>query len=278
MALTNLRRKLAIGGARSAPHFLKDLVHRNRILDSLSRRFFRRALGADSSVPIQAGPLSGLRLAVSDHISHAHITGAYEQETTEALASLVQPGYVCYDLGASIGYLSLLMARKAKHVFCFEPAPHAAREISRNMSANGFENFTVISSPVTDEVREVRFAVTDTSYGSGIIEHDTKWPEFKVTSTTLDRFIRDHSLPDFVKIDVEGEEDRVLAGARELLAHRCAIFFCELHRDEDVEQCRATFDAEGYSMTAPDGEPVHWDRSARPGEFHIVAYPPPRAN
>ncbi len=274
--MSDFRRKLALAGARSAPQFVKDWVHHNRVLDNLSRRLFRRALGGDSPVAIQGGPLAGLRLAASEHISHAHISGTYEWETMDAVERLVQPGFVCYDLGASIGYLSLLMARKAKQVFCFEPAPHAAKEIRGNMAANGFENFAVISSPVTDAVREVRFAITDVSYGSGITERDTKWPELKVMSTTLDHFIRDHPVPDFVKIDVEGEEGRVLAGAQELLARRCAIFCCELHSPENLDQCRAIFSDGGYSMTAPDGGPVQWDRSVLPGEFHVIAHPPLR--
>ena len=94
-----------------------------------------------------------------------------------------------------------------------------------------------------------------------------------LTSTTLDHFIHGHGVPDFVKIDVEGEEDRVLAGAAELLARRSTVFLCELHSPEDVSQCRAIFDDHKYVMAALDESPVQWDADAVPGEFHIIARP-----
>jgi FkbM family methyltransferase len=263
---------LAVTVARRLPVGFKSWVHNHRRLDGVSRWLFRTALG-DEFVSIEDGPLAGLRLAVSEHISHAHIRGTYERQATEAIARLLRPNDVCYDLGASIGYLSLLMARNARFVYCFEPAPHAATEIVRSMAANGFKNYAIVPSPVTDSVRQVRFAITDVAYGSAISEQSTRWPELMLTSTTLDRFIQGHDAPDFVKMDVEGEEDHVLAGAGTLLARRSTVFCCELHSPEDVSQCRAIFDDHEYVMTALDGSPVQWDADAIPGEFHIVARP-----
>ena len=263
----------AVGVARWLPVGFKQWVHNHRRLDGITRRLFSATLGT-TLVPIQDGPLAGIRLAASEHISHAHISGSYERRVEEAMARLLRPEYVCYDLGASIGYLSLLMARTCRFVYCFEPAPHAAAEIARNMAANGFNNYTVIPSPVTDTVRQVRFAVTDVAYGSGISEKATGWPELMLTSTTLDRFIQVHQAPDFVKIDVEGEEDRVLAGAEELLEGCATVFLCELHSREDAEQCRAIFDEHRYVMTALDESPVQWDTDISAGsEFHIIARP-----
>ena len=262
----------AVAIARGLPVGFKHWVHAHRKLDGVARRLFRAALG-DEVVSVEDGPLAGTRLAASEHISHAHIRGTYERQVAEAIARLLRPDNVCYDLGASIGYFSLLMARNAKVVYCFEPAPHAAAEIVRNMTANGLDNYRVIPSPVTDSIRQVRFAVTDVAYGSGISEQDARWPELVLTSTTLDHFIQSHEPPDFVKMDVEGEEDRVLAGCRALLARRSTVFLCELHSREDASQCRAIFDEYEYVVTALDESPVQWDAEALPGEFHVIARP-----
>jgi len=262
----------AVALARRLPVSFKHWVHRHRKLDGIARRLFRAALG-EEFLSVEDGPLAGTRLAVSEHISHAHIRGTYERQVAEAIARLLRSGGVCYDLGASIGYFSLLMARTARLVYCFEPAPHAAAEIVRNMAANGFDNYRVVTSPVTDSIRQVRFAVTDVAYGSGISERNADWPELVLTSTTLDDFIQSHEAPDFVKMDVEGEEDRVLAGCRGLLARRNAVFLCELHSREDASQCRALFDEYKYVVTGLDESPVQWDADALPGEFHVIARP-----
>ena len=161
---------------------------------------------------IASGPLEGLKLAVSQHTSHAHIGGTYEIHTQLAVDRCVKPGFVCYDLGASIGFLTLVMARKASHVFSFAPAPHAAGELNKQIAINNFENVTIVPRPISDCDREVQFALTDVAYGSAIVTNSTKWPTLTLRTMTLDEFT--HSFPDFVKIDVDGEEGRVLAGAR----------------------------------------------------------------
>jgi FkbM family methyltransferase len=229
---------------------------------------------AGDSVTIKSGPMAGLRLALSEHISHAHIEGTYELETLKAIDRLVTPGSVCYDLGASIGYMTVLMARKAKHVYAFEPAPHAAVEIRRHMAANKFENFTIVGDPVSDSRRPIEFAITDTAYGSRIPESpQSKWPTLKLTATTLDDFVAAHPAPDFVKIDVEDEEGRVMTGARKLLQQHHASFCCELHSEASARQVTSIFNEYGYHVTTLDGEPFTISGTVIPGCVQVIAVP-----
>src|SRR5579863_6150687 len=140
-------RSLIVNVARHTPVAIKRWVHHHPRLDHVLHTASKRGLMiGGNTVTIKSGPMAGLRLAVSEHISHAHISGTYEHETQQAVNRVVAPGFICYDLGASIGYLTLLMARRAKHVYAFEPAPHAASQILRNASANGFNNISVISN------------------------------------------------------------------------------------------------------------------------------------
>ncbi|MGH7554427.1 MAG: FkbM family methyltransferase, partial [Longimicrobiales bacterium] len=164
--------------------------------------------------------MKGLKLVCGPHVSHAHLRGMYEREMLEAIDPLIEPSFVCYDLGASIGYISLLMARKCRHVFAFEPAPHAIEEIRKQTAANQLQNVTIVPLPVSGDEREVSFTLTDGAFGSAINENEKRWPIVKLRTTTLDRFIETHPAPDFIKIDVEGEEGRVLEGARSLLVSK----------------------------------------------------------
>jgi FkbM family methyltransferase len=168
-----------------------------------------------------------------------------------------------------------MASAKAAHVYCFEPAPHAAQEIHKHMGVNGFENYSVIPDPVSNTKRPVRFALTEVSYGSGIVDAETRWPVLELASVTLDEFAASHEFPDFIKIDVEGEEDQVLEGARTILEKRRTLICCELHTNEDAERVSSLLSEYGYRLTTLDGGPFCIPGEIRSGdEVLVLAYPP----
>jgi FkbM family methyltransferase len=266
-------RDMAVAVARGLPTSWKKWIHNQVGLDTALRNAMGWALGSgDETIP--DGPMSGLKLALSRHISHAHLGGAYERETQEAIAKYQPAGSVCYDLGASIGYLSILMGRKAKHVYAFEPSPEAQRELRRNVAANGFgERVTLVPNPVSDRVETVTFAITDTAYGSTIANERTKWPTISVESTTLDRFAAANPAPDFLKIDVEGFEGHVLDGGQETLAKKKPIICCELHSVTAAERVLKALDPHGYRVIRLDGQPYKIEHSITPGEVQVMCLP-----
>lgn len=258
--------------ARRAPTSLKTAIHNNRLLNKWSLALYGSLLGR-SPISIRSGPMFGLKLIPSKNISHAHIEGDYEQAVQLIIDKHVRQGDVCYDLGASIGYLSLLMARKARHVYAFEPAPAAIDDILRHFKANSFENVTIIRRPVSNRVREVRFCLTDAVYGAGISETETQWPVLALESLTLDGFVQSHSPPDFLKIDVEGEETRVLEGARHILANHRPTICCEIHSREIARDVSELLTSYHYSLWSLGGEPFVVPKDVMPGEVHVLALP-----
>lgn len=212
-------------------------------------------------------------LVVDEHVSHAHIRGTYELETQLAIDKIVSTGSICYDLGASIGYLSLLMARKARMVYAFEPAASAASEIRKHAAANRIETIIIVPSPVSDSVRTVRFTQQGNAYGARIAEGGSKWPTVELTTITLDDFVRVHPAPDFIKIDVEDEETRVLLGARSILSQRKATICCELHSDKSARGVQEILREYGYKITDLQGRPFDIAGPMVPGDVQIVASP-----
>jgi len=265
-------RELAIWGARIIPRSAKSWVHNHQAFDGLSRKFFANMVGSDL-VTIPAGPMAGLKLAPGPHISHAHLRGVYELDTLQAIGRLSLSDKICYDLGASIGYLSLLMARNARHVYAFEPAPHAAEEIRRQAAANGMANITVIPNAVSNNERDVCFAITDVAYGSSITGPQSRWPELKLRTTTLDAFAEDHPLPDFIKIDVEGEEANVLEGAIHILESKRPILCCELHNTDAARQVQAILSKLRYAIFSLTGEPFQPTDTIVGGEVQVICTP-----
>ena len=270
-------RSIAVTSARWMPGRLKRWIHRHQSLSRFARKTFARVVGMDGDiVVVQSGPLKGIKLVMSEHVSHAHISGKYELETQLAIDDLVAPGSICYDLGASVGYLSLLMARKAQHVYSFEPAPHAIAEFRGHIAANGLQNITIVDKAVSDCERVVDFGLTDNAYGSCIVDSGDP-NSLQMTTTTLDLFAASHPPPDFIKIDVEDEEGRVLEGARRLLRESQPLICCELHSLEAAQDVQRILHEYGYQITTLDREPYRVSGPIIPGDVQVIGLPPKRS-
>jgi len=244
---------------------------------------FHRAIGkAGEIVEVRSGPMAGVKLVTGPPITHAQINGMYELDVVETVDRLLKPGWVCYDLGASTGYLSLLMARKASRVYSFEPTPHAAEWIRIYADANKFRNIEIIPEVVSDTVKTVVFAMTRLGYGSQIVtaEADDGWEKAQRQTITLDQFAAGHELPDLMKLDVEGEEGRVLAGARRILREKRPVVCCEVHDLDNARAVETVMKEMGYGLYTLSGQPFQMPTSIYPGDFHVLCLPdqPPAQN
>jgi FkbM family methyltransferase len=166
--------------------------------------------------------------------------------------------------------MSLLMARTAKHVYAFEPAPHAIEQLRLQLAANNFDNVTIVTNPVSNSVREVDFSLTETAYGSRIGNGDTKWRTIKLQTITLDEFTTTNPMPDFMKIDVEDEEGQVLEGAKSILRRGTTVILCELHSQRSQETALDLLGRFGYRFRGLDGGPF---RALAPGDRGFSLYP-----
>ncbi|MBD3390432.1 MAG: FkbM family methyltransferase [Chitinivibrionales bacterium] len=135
----------------------------------------------------------------------------------DAVAPHVDPAGVVFDVGANIGYFTLLLARKVRfkgYAFLFEPVPHLARLCRKTFSRSPFAA-TVFEYGLSDCDEERDLMIS----GSGNLGWNTLVAEkassdmapvqarFKAyTSVALD------VKPSFIKIDVEGAEYKVLTG------------------------------------------------------------------
>src|SRR5579859_3294923 len=125
------------------------------------------------------------------------------------------PGAVMYDIGANIGFFSLLGARltgpEPGHVYAFEPAPVNAEAIQVNADRNEFSNITVIAKAVGETRGRVRLQLVDDAawsrleaYGAHPLTEDI----LDVEQVTIDELVDVGEIrpPELVKIDVEGAE------------------------------------------------------------------------
>jgi FkbM family methyltransferase len=148
--------------------------------------------------------------------------GRYEPRLQQYLSQNIGAGDVVYDVGAHVGFFSICSARLGARVVAVEPDPVNADRLRRNANLNGFD-IDVIEAAAWSESGRVELVPGESSK-----EHVVA-PGDGIASVTLDELTRHCPAPTLIKMDVEGAEDRVLEGARRILAERRPVVICEIH-------------------------------------------------
>ena len=148
-------------------------------------------------------------------------TGLYERDVTALFQDTVKEGMTVVDLGAYIGYYTLLASRlvgASGRVYAFEPDCKNYSYLVRNTSANDCRNVLAESRAVANRTGSATFIAEpdgEKSHLSGVPE---KTASMVVQTVTLDDFFAEEGWPsvDLVKMDIEGSERAALEGMREL--------------------------------------------------------------
>lgn len=163
--------------------------------------------------PILSGPLRGVRWRLDGGGKVLRVlSGTYEPEQTRRALELVRRGATVFDVGAHIGYYTLLFSRLAGpggRVVAFEPSPRNLPVLRWHVARNGCANVRVEAAAVSAETGSARFTA-DTGSGTGrLAESGT----VEVRTIRLDDYVdAGGPMPDVLKIDVEGAELDVLLG------------------------------------------------------------------
>lgn len=211
---------------------------------------------------INAGPAGGTRFEISLPADKAIWSGTYEFEFAAAIAAYVPSGGICYDIGGFRGYMAAVMAaRGARRVVVFEPMPANVSALERLRQLNPELPIEVLAAAVGDADGRTTFAVMpDASMGklaSSSFQADARpLEEITVEIMRLDSWIASGRLPapDLVKIDVEGAEFTVLAGAESMLRTYRPVVFMEIHSSRLEAQCTAMLSGLGYHCRRMEAE------------------------
>ena len=165
--------------------------------------------------------------------------GTYEPELQSALRRFIPPGAVIYDVGANIGYVSLLLAKaagEAGKVFAFEALPSNVEQLRRNLALNGMEKRVTVVDRAVTQVR-----VWCASWCT-LPEGWARWrgppgvmtvmnQKLNVLGISLDEFVygQGNPPPQVVKMDIEGGEVFALPGMRRVLTEARPLMLMELH-------------------------------------------------
>jgi FkbM family methyltransferase len=152
--------------------------------------------------------------------------GTFEISETRLVQALLKPGMTFLDVGANIGYYTVIAARlvgDSGAVHAFEPHPGVRARLEDNVGRNGYRNVAVHGQAVAATSGSVSFyaSTVDQNQGiSSILPGRGRQQELSVSSVTLDEFAA--SLGgrriDVIKMDVEGAEAQVIAGGQRTLS------------------------------------------------------------
>ena len=190
---------------------------------------------------VRHGPASGVWLKLNPRTGRPYLQGAIEPEVQQTFARYLRVGMTVYDIGANIGFFSLLAARLVGARGCvvaFEADPAVATRLREHVARNAVSTIIVEERAVWSETRDVPFVRSDPTVspdlGLGHVEsHPAATGSISVAAVALDDYVGRAPHPDFVKCDVEGAEVEVFRGARRLLGEARPVIVCELHSGEN---------------------------------------------
>ncbi len=212
-------------------------------------------LPRDLVLPVLQGPLRGQKWIVGSHL-HGCWLGSYEWETQKRIAREVRPGSVFFDVGANVGFYSLLAALRVGtgRVYAFEPLPSNIAFLRQHLEMNRIRNVEVLQLAISDQPGMASF-VSGTTRAMGKLEAGGN---LTVETSTLDHLIADGRVapPDCIKMDIEGGEFGALLGATQCFRQRRPQLFLATHGQAVHDDCCRLLAAWDYEWvyTARDSD------------------------
>lgn len=201
----------------------------------------------------------------------------YDVDELEFAKRALRAGDVALDVGAQVGLYTLTFSRavgRAGRVVAFEPDPRNRERLLANAALNDFaRNVTVVPTALSDRAGEATlFRSSDTGHNSmqAAVALETRVDQIRIETTTIDEYCRRESLERIrlAKIDVEGHESAVLAGASQTLARHGIDFIMMEYVAERAHDLAtkglgdAQLLAAGYRRILPELPREQWPKVA----------------
>ncbi|MBW8009668.1 MAG: FkbM family methyltransferase [Chloroflexi bacterium] len=234
---------IAAFAARWLPASVQKVIYRSGPLAKFIRARLNKAHPSGiMEFTVAGGALAGRRLMLDYRTEKYLWLGTYELELTSALQELVAAGMIVYDVGANLGYMSLILADivgESGRVFAFEALPSNVKRFQANLDINPqVSNIEIVPKAVADSSGTVEFKVHE-SHAAGKVDgsagrEESYLERLEVPAISLDDFVfsQGQPPPQIVKMDIEGGEVLALPGMQRILEQHQPLLFLELHGPE----------------------------------------------
>ncbi len=162
------------------------------------------------------------------------VGGDFEPNMVALFKKLIRPESVIADIGANIGFTSILFSQLGSKVFSFEPSPTTYNYLVKNIRNNNLENIITVNQALGDENTKSTLTFSNTNRSGGFVSDKIRPLEGHTTENIVIRRLDDvwHQYAEelhFIKIDVEGFESQVINGGEKLLSKYEPIIVMELN-------------------------------------------------
>jgi FkbM family methyltransferase len=228
----------------------------NSSLAGRGLRFVLKALPSEMRVPILQGGARGAWWIVGS-ATHGCWLGSYERDKQDRFRSALSPGAIFYDVGANVGFYTLIASRavgREGRVFAFEPLPRNLAYLKRHLAMNRVANCDVVEAAVAEGVGSTGFTEGENA-STGRVDASG---HIRVPSVSLDAFVHEqgHPPPTVIKMDIEGGEVSALRGGRRVLQDARPILFLATHGPAVHGACLDILRTAGYSVESLDSPDV----------------------
>jgi FkbM family methyltransferase len=214
-----------------------------------------RFIPSEMVVRIAQGRLKGKKWIAGSSVN-GYWLGSYEWQKQSLFVKTVQPGSVVFDIGAHVGYYTLLAAElvgKSGQVYAFEPLPRNLNYLRRHIQLNHCQNVQVLPVAVGAQRGEGSFQEGADSSTGHLSNGATGLP---IPVIALDDLVAEQKAPhpDYMKIDVEGAELQVLLGAESILRTSQPTIFLATHSSDLHQSCCELLGTLEYQLRPVEGD------------------------
>lgn len=216
-------------------------------------RFPLDMLPKNMAVPILSGELKSSKWIVGSQ-RHAFWLGCYESSIQKRVAKELKKNCTFYDVGANVGFYTLLASRLVMPglVFAFEPVPRNVSYLLKHLSINQISNVRVFQTAISDRAGKALFREEET----GAMGSLAAAGQLSVEVSSIDHLVYKDNLlpPDCIKMDIEGEEHKALLGATNCFLRYKPKLFLATHGQDTHDQCCRTLAGWGYDFEILNSE------------------------
>jgi len=190
------------------------------------------------------------------------IKGVYEEAETNIIKKLINKGDVVIDIGANIGYYTLIFARLVGNegkVFAFEPESVNFNLLKKNVELNGYQNVVLVKKAVSNKTGQEKLYLSEDDKGAhSLIGEIENRKSIQIDCIKIDDYFRNNiNKIDFIKLDIEGSEIEAIKGMSSVL--------------KKIPNIILMTEFNSYLLKKSDLEPIEFIKLLRKYEFKIYS-------
>ena len=236
------------------PPLLQKAYHKASGDYSLASLFLPDRL---ETVEVVGGVGKGMRMQLNLRQERAYYLGIHELDVQSFIAKIVRPGMKVYNIGSHVGFFTLILSKLVGpegRVIAFEPNPEVRKRLIEHLALNSLNGRVRVEDyALGDFDGDARFSLSlsNTQGRFEDLPHVKDCSVIKVHCVRLDKYVEeDGCIPDFVLMDVEHAEGRVLRGMSGAMEEHRPVILIEMHGVQAIQESWIEVEKHNYLLAS----------------------------